>query len=252
MTEYIFEVFKGTENFIVEELNEKYPNINIVEITKGFIKVKSEIEKIENFYNIKSALRVKKENGFQINLYRRDWRKKTSPAGINPSLAYILCKISNITKDDVVLDPFCGGGTIAITASTEFEPKKVLASDVSGKAVDMTMFNFNNAHVNKTKYNIFRSNISQLKLQKNSVDKVITNLPFGIRSGNHEENIKTYQHISDRLSVIMKKNSYLVMYTLEKKLLREVIDGSFFELEEEYLIEVDKLFPSIFIYKKIN
>lgn len=249
MTEFKFDVIPGTAPFVIKEINEKHKNATVSSASRDSITIQTLDSQIETFSDIKSALRIKKDNGLIKNLYRRPWRKKTSPAGINPSLAYILCSIANLETTDVLLDPFCGGGTIPITAATEFNIQKALASDVSGKAVDMTQENFKHTNVHKNQFAVFRSNISQLKLQKNSVTKIISNLPFGIRSGDHDKNIKVYKQLFNKAKIILQNEGLMVLYTQEKKLIYENIEASNFKLVETIEVEVDKLLPSIFVIK---
>lgn len=249
MTAYTLEIIPGTLRFVLDELRDKYSNVVVTSVGSDSVEFESSIERIESFVNIKSALRIKKENGLQKNLFRRAWRKKTWPAGINPALAYIMCSIAEIDTTDIVFDPFCGGGTIALTAANEFAPKKVLASDVKGTAVDMTIENVKSSRLSKEKITVFRSNVSQLKLKKNSVSKVVSNMPFGVRSNDHSQNIKTYAHFAHQMERIIDSNELLVLLTQEKELLRSTMSKKNFILKEELVVNQGGLKPTIFVYK---
>jgi predicted RNA methylase len=275
---YSLQVILGTKKYVMKELLEKYPEISILEDetlshlyskrtnnhkinNKSYSKsdrekveeivFESSYEDVDQFYNLFSPLRITKENGITRNLFRREWKLKSAPAGINPSLAYILCMVAGVNSEDTVLDPFCGAGTIAITAAKYFSAKKVLASDLSGKAVDFTTENFKAANLSNKQFTVFRSNVTQLKLQKDSISKVITNLPFGIRVGDHEQNIKLYKAFADRMKVAVKSEGKLVLFTQEKSLLAESFNSSEFKLLDSFDVEQGGLVPRIYIYIRI-
>lgn len=250
MTKFKLEIVPGTTEIVENELKGKFPNVSILSKTKQFIEFESEENDIDTFRVLLSPLRIQKENGLERNLFRRDWKKATSPASINPALAYILCSLAEVNEDDIVYDPFCGSGTIGLSAYLYFSPKKVLCSDLSGKAVDWINENAKSASVDKKKFIVFRSNISQIKLQANSVNKIISNLPFGIRVGDHAKNMQLYEHIFRKAKNILQQDGLLVLYTVEKKLIEDLSKKHGFVIEKELLIEQGKLYPSIFVIRK--
>lgn len=248
MQKYILDIVPGTKDFVLAELISKFPQVENVDAKYKHIAFDSIVEDVDDFRTLKSALRILKLHGPQRNLYRRKWKVETAAAGINPALAYILCQIASVTEEDVVLDPFCGAGTIAITAAKYFKAKKVLASDVSGKAIDLIVTNIKAANLPKNSITAFRSNVTQLKFSSDSVDKIITNPPFGVRVGNHEENVKIYTSLANKSFNILKKGGKVVVITQEKLLIREAFKK--FKLEMEQEIEQGGLKPNIFLFVK--
>ncbi len=252
---YKLKFIEGTKEFVLKELLQKFPESEVLQSGKDFIRFGSKVEDVDEFRILYSALSIEDSEvnppRFQRNLYRREWRKEYVPAGINPTLAYVMCELAEISKADVVLDPFCGGGTIPISAAVYFNPKKVLASDLSGNAVDITIRNFKAAKVQKFKYNVFRSDVAQLKLQKDYVTKVITNLPFGVRTGDHDTNIQAYKSLANKMKSVLKQGGLLVMLTQEKELVREYFSDKNFQLINEFDVKQGGLIPAIFIYKKV-
>ncbi len=247
---YRLEVIPGTEQFVKQELLKNFHDSEIISTERGSIEFSNPSEEVDDF-KLLSALRITKENGLTRNLFRRDWKVETSPAGINPALAYILCMIGEINSEDIVFDPFCGAGTISITAAKYFEPKKVLCSDKSGKAVDMTIENIKAAGIKKGKIIAFRSNIKMIKLKKNSVSIIITNPPFGVRTGNHEENIKIYSDLKDKAKSLLRDGGKIIIITQEKKLIEENFHRDFFSISERTDITQGGLHPTIFKIDKL-
>ena len=247
---YFLEIIPGTDSFVIDELKNKIKDIKITSLENKKLYFESEINNIDKFRILNSALRITKENGLKRNLFRKNWKIKTSPAGINPALAYILCCFSEINENDIVFDPFCGSGTIPITAAKYFNPKKVIASDKSGKSVDNTIENSLAAEIKKSKIAIFRSNINNLKLSKNSVNKIITNPPFGLRSGSHSENLKIYKGFFKKAKSILAKNGTIVLITQEKKIVEEIFNNKQFKIIKRLKVSQGGLFPTIFKIRK--
>ena len=241
------EVIIGTEEVVKKEFKEKF-GVELSKIKLGFLTFSSE-NQLADFRNIYTALRISDDKK-TINLFRREWRKSFVPAGVNPALAYILCQLADIKAEDIVLDPFCGGGTIPITASIYFHAQKVIASDISGKAIDISMENFESAKIPQSAFMCFRGNVSQLKFPDNYVDKIITNMPFGIRTGNHDENIKIYNIFIKKSEKILKPGGQMVVLTQEKSLFLNSLSGSRLNLKDHFMIRQGGLTPWIFVITK--
>lgn len=249
---YSLKTIPNTEEFVENELISKFPKIKIVSKNKGKIIFQTENYSISEFRAIHSALLIENDrNSIQHNLYRRNWRVEFIPAGINPALAYILCQVASLNKDDILLDPFCGGSTILITALLYFNINKAFASDVSGRAIDVSEKCFQAAGITKNRFVLFRSNISMIKLKPKSITKVITNMPFGIRSGDHEKNIKLYNIFNLKLRSILTDNGIIILLTQEKNLVYETM-GKDFNIKLVMVPEQGGLRPGIFkLTKKI-
>ncbi len=243
---YNIKIIPGTHQAVLDELHDKLKGVKVVNVFKKSIAVSCDM-KISEFRVLLSALSVDSDTGKSINLYRRDWKKHHVPASVNPALAYILCKVANISESDVVYDPFCGAGTIVLTAALYFNPIKSFGSDVSGKAIDAAIANNKLA---ATKATFFRANITSLKLQNSYVTKLISNLPFGIRTGDHKENEKIYSLLAAKADSFLSPNGSLTLLTTEKKLLKDVFKSSPFKIVKEILVEQGKLFPTIFVLKR--
>lgn len=227
MITYSLKTIPNTEEFVAKELMGKFPQVEIVKRNAGKIVFQTETYSLFDFYALRSALAIDDDRNIRHDLFRRDWRVAFVPAGINPSLAYILCQVAQLNKDDILLDPLCGGSTIPITALLYFDIKKVFASDVSGSAIDISEKCFQAAGIAKSRFVLFRSNISMIKLQPKSITKIISNMPFGIRSGDHERNVKLYNTFNLKTRSLLAEDGMAVILTQEKKLVYETMGKDF-------------------------
>lgn len=252
---YKLDFIKGIRKFVKDELYFYFKDrFKILKETQKDLLIDADILDIDEFRTLKTVLHVALIEDEKVkverNLYKKEWRKFLVPAGINPTLAFVLCKLANLNENDILMDPFCGGGTIPITAVLDFNVKKVLASDISSKAVDYTKKNFLEAGIKKDRYSIFISNLKRLRVQKEYLSKIVTNMPFGISEGKHKSNVDLYKHFIGFSYSALKKDGLLVAFTTEKKLILENIKDKF-ELIEEVSIAQGGLYPSAFVLKKV-
>ncbi len=96
-----------------------------------------------------------------------------------PKLARIMINISGANKNDILLDPFCGCGTI-LQEALLLGLQKIVGSDVSSNAVNKTKINIKwlreKYRINDRKIRIFEMDILNIsrELKENSVDVVVT------------------------------------------------------------------------------
>lgn len=250
LSTYKLQFLKGTSDFILEELLEKYPKAKILGNNGLSISFSCEENSIEIFRNLYSPTHIEDSKGEILNLSRRQWRKGFVQAGINSSLAYILCMIAQLNKEDILLDPFCGSSVIPITALKNFKIKRVICSDISGKAIHASKENFETAEIEENKYKLFKSDINDIKLSKRNVDKIVSNLPFGIRVGEHNNNIEIYKSLELLAKKLLRKKGLLVLLTQEKKLLREIFKKEDWNIKSVLRVDEGGLLPEVFVINK--
>lgn len=240
---------KGTKDYVIRELREKFPDIIVNGESNGYLEFNYDVSNIEEFRKIKSCIAVEDGNR-RIDLSKREWRKEFVPAGINPCLAYIMCMIGGVNSNSIIYDPFCGAGVIPITALLYFNCKRVICSDRSRVAIEKSRINFGNANIDKCKYILFQSDICSVKLKKRNVDLIISNLPFGIRVGSHNENIEAYQCLEKVAHKILRRKGKLVLLTQEKKLLLKTFNKGTWKCKSVISTDEGGLSPDIFVIEK--
>jgi tRNA G10 N-methylase Trm11 len=247
---YTLKVLEGTCEYVLKELLEKYPDIKVEEVSKDEILFNLDIEDINSFRNLYSPIYISNRNGNTLNLSKRDWRVEYVPAGINPSLAYILCMIANLEKENILLDPFCGSSVIPITALLNFNIKRVICTDISGNAIDASKKNFKVANIDESRYKIFRNDILKSKISKRNVDRIVSNLPFGIRVGDHDSNVLMYKSLESVARKVLRKRGLVVLLTQEKVLLREVFSKDTWDVKSVLRVNEGGLLPEVFLIKQ--
>lgn len=124
---------------------------------------------------------VQEFESFSFRDYGRPARDKRSGI-IPPKLARMMINLSQISSDGVLLDPFCGSGTI-LQEAIILGYKNIIGGDISQNAIEDTKKNndwlFHNfKNLDKSRYNIkiYQSDIRVLSqiIKSDSIDSVVT------------------------------------------------------------------------------
>ncbi len=112
------------------------------------------------------------------NLHRRKYTKFKHPAMINPLIAAATAYLAKLSKKDLILDPFCGSGTIPIEVALTLNCE-AQGSDINSRYVKGALKNAKEANAT-AQVNFFTSAISKLGV-KRRYTTIITDPPRGMR-----------------------------------------------------------------------
>ncbi len=149
----------------------------------------------------------------------REYKAAHRPASLRASSAAALAWASEPRDDDVVLDPFCGAGTILIERAHLGKYAMLLGSDRDQAALAAARTNVG------ARYKPIRLenwDADTIPLADASVSKIVTNLPWGIRYGSHGENRKLYPEWFREFARVLKSGGTMVLLTAEWRLMREL------------------------------
>jgi tRNA (guanine6-N2)-methyltransferase len=140
------------------------------------------------------------------------------PASTNPVVAALLVQLLKARPGDVVYDPFCGAGTLLVEAAALDLDLVLLGSDVSRTALA-------EAVANRAAL-LFRADATLLPVAADSVDRLVSNLPFGKRVGSHSANVKLYPAFLAELSRVLRADGRAVLLTDDKNLFRRSVQAT--------------------------
>lgn len=136
------------------------------------------VEEINNKYNLAKTIVVQNINEWS----KRDFDRPASDSFsgmLPPKLAMMLINLSGVKKENVLLDPFCGSGTI-LAEAIYLGYKNLIGSDLSPKAIEDTKENiewinteYRIQNIECKLYNEDVKNLSKI-LKPKSVDTIIT------------------------------------------------------------------------------
>lgn len=138
--------------------------------------------------------------------------------------------LKRIKNDELVLDIGTGSGVIGITIALEKEKTKVLAVDISDKAIEVANINKNNLLCNNIK--IVKSNLFE-NIDFKSFDFIISNPPY-ISNGEIEEmSLDTYIH-EPHEALFAKADGLYYYYEISKQAVNYLKENGYIAFEIGY------------------
>ncbi len=134
-------------------------------------------EESDGSFSLAKTLAVQPFEALGARDFGRPGRDDTSGM-LPPKLALMLLNLTGAEKDQTVLDPFCGSGTI-VTEAMLVGFKKIIGADLSDKAVEDTKKNVawqQTQNFSSSEVKIFQSDAAELdgKLPSESIDAIAT------------------------------------------------------------------------------
>lgn len=161
--------------------------------------------------------------GTQINIHdlskERHFLRFRNAVTIKTNLAYAMVRCANISVGDLVIDPFCGSGTLLLEALEMFEKRiKCFGMDVSKRTVAGARENALAENCGPDVCDFICTDARGLRrhMGDNSVDAIVTNLPWGVMTGHKNvSDLQTMYEVFLRTSwYVLKPGARIVMLVL--------------------------------------
>ncbi|EGI66325.1 THUMP domain-containing protein 3 [Acromyrmex echinatior] len=143
------------------------------------------------------------------------------PTTLRSTICYNLLKLANPKLGDIIVDPMCGGGSIPIEATLAFPHSYVLCGDNDSRAIDRTKSNMDASAIT-CKIDLVQWTASKLPFKDSFVDIIVTDMPFGKRSGNKFYNKIFYKKFLLEFGRIVKLNGRIVLLTYDRNNFKDV------------------------------
>jgi len=169
-----------------------------------------------------------------------------SPISMHPRIARTLVNLSEIRKNETLLDPFCGTGGILIEAG--LIGAKLIGSDIEKKMIEGCKKTLD--FYGLKKYKLFCCDIGEIRKQINFVDAIVTDLPYGKSTTTKGEEIeKLYERAFENMSKVLKEKRKAVIGLSNKG---RICQGEkYFSLVEKHELRVHKSLTRYFVvYQK--
>jgi SAM-dependent methyltransferase len=176
-------------------------------------------------------------------LRQRDYKVAHIPGSLRPAVAAALGLLFDPQADDVVLDPFCGAGTVLIERAHLGRYTKLIGGDLDDQALDAARANIGPRY---QPLELHRWDAVAIPLPDHSVNCILTNLPWGVKHGTHAENRRLYPRLFTEFARLVRPDGKIVMLTGETRLMSELRRGA--PLRIERMIRVSILGATAAIY----
>ena len=128
------------------------------------------------------------------------------PASLRPVIAAALVFLSEPREDEVLLDPFCGAGTILVERAVAERHKLLIGSDRSEEALEAARANIGSRF---KPLELHRWSATQIPLEEGSLGAIVTNPPFGRKVGSHTENEQLYPRFLSEARRLLRRGGRL-------------------------------------------
>ena len=151
---------------------------------------------------------------------RRFGSLERQPWSTTPIVAEVLVRLLKPTPGATVLDPTCGTATLLIAVDRHVEGCRLLGTDHDLATVEIARRNLRGQQVNAQ---VAHREATPFATERQSVDRVIANLPFGKQVGSHASNQLLYPAILNEISRTLARTGRAVLLTEDKQLLVQTV-----------------------------
>ena len=216
-----------------------------------------------------------------FDLSKRDYKIFTHPASLNGVVAYHLIREAELKEGETILDPFCGGGTIAIEAAlycNNISPQYFRKDKfIFLKFLDLDVTTLDHPHQSKTKIHSFDNqlryfsatrknakiaNVEKLihiskvdvewldiKLKEGEIDVIITAPPAVIKTVEAHLIKKVYHELFHQSEYILAKTGRMVVIVEDSHLLTKALPHHLQVTNQKEVWQGEKKFIVVFIKK---
>ncbi|HDO20347.1 MAG: THUMP domain-containing protein [archaeon GB-1867-097] len=187
------------------------------------------------------------------SLHRRGYRIYDHPAALKSTLAAALIFLSEVSSNSLVVDPMCGGGTIPIECAflNPYLKRIIQGFDISPKHIHGAKLNALAAGVHH-KISFQVADAKKLdEIVNCNIDRIICNLPYGIRVGRKSFLKKLYSDFLFSTLKVLSSDGKITLLTTQAKLMKNLLGeiGSL-KLKCERIVGHGNLNPHIFLLEK--
>lgn len=183
-------------------------------------------------------------------LSRRQARLFQPRAALKPNVAYALLRLARLDPaPEVLLDPFCGSGTILWEAGALWPETRLVGNDWDAETLGGARDNAA-AQDMTDRVTFFEDDVWHLDeaLDGLQADLVVTNPPFGVRLASSMDFGPFYRRVLQQLHDALRPDGRVVMLVLRQgpfnKALRET---DTFDVRHVRVIEIGGLYPRVFV-----
>jgi len=200
--------------------------------------------------------------GTQINIddlsKERHFIRYRNAVTIKTNLAYAMIRCANVKVGNLIVDPFCGSGTILLEALDVFQGQvRCIGMDVSRRSANGAQENARAEGYDETicKFHCCDARAFRKHLEEESVDAIVSNLPWGVVTGmkNVSDLQSMYEVFLRSAWYILKDKARIVMLVLRGLQLTRIIrklSGRYRLLSVNCVRTANNL-PSIVVIEKV-
>lgn len=169
--------------------------------------------------------------------YARLTEKDLSRGALRPEICNIMSWVADIKPNDIILDPFCGHGSIPKEIVKHFKYNMLFASDIDTELIDKFKNEFK-----KNKKNLFIKQRDALNLEyfeTGFFDKIITDPPWNAYNSKNEDFSLFYEQMLQEFHRILKSDGTCTILMGNVKDFEKSLKTGGFKVKEKYHVLVN-------------
>ncbi|XP_023333810.1 THUMP domain-containing protein 3 [Eurytemora carolleeae] len=180
------------------------------------------------------------------------------PTSLRPTICAAMVRLAKVKVGEIVLDPMCGGGSIPLEGSQMDSHAFYLGGEIHDKAIMRTRNNLTDLCARMdlkhgTKMDCLQWSALNPCLRDNSVDVIITDLPFGKRSGSKADNRVLYpQTLKAMARIVRPETGRAVLLTQDKTSMFKTMGSvsKYWKLQKNFSCNIGGLTALIFMFQR--
>jgi 23S rRNA G2445 N2-methylase RlmL len=172
------------------------------------------------------------------SMRHRKYKMEHLPASLRPTLAAALVRVAECRPGLTIIDPMCGAGTIlaeCLALSGKRRNVPVLGGDI-----DITALRAARANLRQfvEEPRLCRWDATRLPLGTASVDRIISNPPFGLKLGRPEEIAGLYRGMIAEYDRVLRPEGWAVLLVSDVRALRDAAQAVRWKQEDQWRLRV--------------
>jgi tRNA (guanine6-N2)-methyltransferase len=181
----------------------------------------------------------------------RTYKREHIAASLRPTVAAAMVRLAGAAPGMTVLDPFCGAGTI-LAEQIELARRRraghvrVLGGDIDPNAVHNAVSNLERLGP----ADLCRWDATRLPLPDESVDRIVTNPPFGKQLSNLEQVPGLYRAAAREWNRVLRPGGRGVFLVAESQTLRDVLRDQGWQPRQELKVRILGQLATLGVWQK--
>jgi len=165
----------------------------------------------------------------------REYKAAHIPGSLRPSVAAAMGILSRPHPEDMILDPFCGAGTILIERAHLERYQSLIGGDLDRGALEAARTNIGPRY---KPIELHSWDAAALPLPDRAVNRIITNLPWGSKHGSHADNRRLYPRLFKEFARLVQPGGAVVMLTGEARLMGDLLRTGLLRAEKIFRVSI--------------
>ncbi|SDD37659.1 23S rRNA G2445 N2-methylase RlmL [Paenibacillus sp. UNCCL117] len=188
---------------------------------------------------------------FSLKLTHASYRFRQIDRGFSagsllPTVAHAMVWLSAPVEEDIFIDPCCGSGTIL------WERLSYPFTYIGGGDINHQAFKAAKENLMDTFAEVTHWDARQLAIADASIDKVVTNLPFGRQISFGRETNEINRAILTEITRVMKTQGKAVILTENWDEILQVAASLHLRLLKSFPLSLKGLHPTIYVFEKVK